>query len=196
MNVRACLLPILVVFFCSCDQKKEVVITETRAVTTKDIAPRLNATSDQRFRDAKPSPIEGIAPEGWLVQPSTQFRILNYRFGESGEGEVSVSLSTGGVEENTNRWLGQFSIEPLSDEAFQKLERVTVVGYEGVWVEAEGTYIGMGAEPKPDYGLAGVVAGINGRILTVKMTGPKAEVRDAHAGLRKFIESLTLQGEL
>jgi hypothetical protein len=59
----------------------EVTVTETRALTSKDVAPKLFATSDQRFRDAKPSPVKAETPEGWLAMPATQMRLLNYRFG-------------------------------------------------------------------------------------------------------------------
>jgi len=90
-----CLLAALAVFS-SCEEKKEVVVTETRPLTTRDKTPKLHATSDERFRDAKPSPVKaGGIPEGWLALPASQFRLLNYRFGESGLGEVWVSISSG-----------------------------------------------------------------------------------------------------
>ncbi len=196
MKIHAYFLPLLGLIACSCDERKEVVITETREITTRDVEPKLFANSDQRFRDAKPSPIKGEAPGNWLPQPSTQFRLLNYQLGASGETEVWVSLSAGGVLENVNRWLNQFSLKPMTDEQLADQETVKILGKEGVWVVAEGDYVGMGAGVKPGYGLAGTVADVNGRILTVKMVGPKEEVEAAHADLRIFIESLSLQGEL
>jgi hypothetical protein len=173
----------VVALLSSCEEKGDVVeVTETRAATTRDASPKLDATSDERFRNAKPSPVKGDAPEGWLKMPSTQFRLLNYRFGESGMGEVWVSLAAGSVLENVNRWLQQVGAEPIDEAALEKLRKVPIAGTTGTWVEADGEYaagMGMGGPPKSGYGLAGVIALIDGRILTVKMVGPKAEVEAA-----------------
>ncbi|BCU78876.1 hypothetical protein [Luteolibacter sp. LG18] len=175
----------------------EVTVTETRAETSNDTTPKLFATSDERFRDKRTSPVTGTTPQGWLQLPSTQFRLLNYRFGESGLGEVSVGISTGSVLDNVNRWLGQFNAPKLTAETLDERRRVAIVDTAGVWVEADGTYSGgmAGAESRPGFALAGVVADVNGRILTVKMTGPKDEVTEAKAALEAFCKSLALAGE-
>lgn len=187
-----CLLASLAVFS-SCREKSEVVVTETRPLTTKDISPKLSASSDERFRDAKPSPVKGVTPEGWLALPASQFRLLNYRFGESGMGEVWVSLSAGSVLENVNRWLAQFGAPPIDQAGLEKLRSVPIAGGSGTWVEAEGEYAsGMGAPPKPGFALAGVVASMRGEILTVKMVGPKAEVEAARPVLENFAKGLQL----
>lgn len=181
------------VVFCSCGKKSEVVVAETRAATSKDRTPKLEATSDERFRDAKPSPVKAETPEGWLALPSTQMRLLNYRFGESGLGEVWVSISAGGVLDNVNRWLKQFDRAALDDAGLAGLRSVPIAGTTGTWVEAEGVYnSGMGAEPKPGSALAGVVALIDGRIVTVKMVGPASEVAAAKPALEKFSASLKM----
>lgn len=184
-----------ILFFTSCEKEKErVLIEETRRSTTKDYEAKLFATSDQRFRDAKPSPLQGNPPENWLVLPSTQMRILNYRFGDSGMGEVYVSISSGGVKDNADRWLKQFGKDVMSAEDFEAMEKVSVAGGEGVWVEAEGTFDAgaMGSGPKSGYGLAGVVVNVGGKILTVKMLGPKAEVDEEENKLRKYVGTLKI----
>lgn len=170
-----------------------MVVTETRALTTKDVGAKLFATSDERFRDAKPSPVKGETPDGWLALPASQFRLLNYRFGETGMGEVWVSIASGSVPDNVNRWLNQFGAEPLDPAAIAKLKTVSIAGAAGTWVEAEGEYAsGMGAAAKPGFALAGVIASIDGRIVTVKMVGPKAEVDAAKPVLETFARSLKL----
>ncbi len=170
-----------------------MVVTETRAVTTRDAAPKLFASSDERFRDAKPSPVKGETPEGWLALPASQFRLLNYRFGETGMGEVWVTIASGSVPDNVNRWLNQFGAAPLDAAAIGNLKTVTIAGAAGTWVEAEGEYAsGMGAAAKPGFALAGVIASINGRIVTVKMVGPKTEVEAAKPVLESFAKGLKL----
>ena len=180
---------------CTACGKKEsrVTIEETRGVTGKDRAPKLFATSGERFRDAKPSPVKGDAPPSWLALPAAQFRELNYRFGESGLGEVYVSLSGGSVLENVNRWEKQFGRDSITEAEFAKMEKTAIAGTEGVWVEAEGNYAaGMGQEARPGYGLAGVIAQVGGRILTLKMVGPVADVAKEKALLKEFAASLEL----
>ena len=193
MKPRAACLLASVVMFSGCKEKKEITVTETRTATTRDVAPKLFATSDERFRDAKPSPVKGDTPTGWLVLPASQFRLLNYRFGESGMGEVWVSLAQGSVLDNVNRWLKQFGAEPVDAAALEKLPAMTIAGSTGKWVTAAGDYAGgMGAPPKPGFALAGVVASVGGQILTLKMVGPKAEVEAAKPVLESFAKSLRM----
>ena len=193
MKNRAVCIIACAVIFSGCKEKQEITVTESRAATTRDNAPKLFATNDERFRDAKPSPVKGDAPKDWLALPSSQFRLLNYRFGESGMGEVWVSVSGGSVLDNVNRWLGQFAAAPLDAAGLAKLPSVSLAGAEGKLVTAAGDYAsGMGAPPKPGFGLAGVVAAVNGQILTVKMVGPKTEVETAKPALESYIRSLRM----
>lgn len=177
----------------ACRRQAEVEVTETRVHTTRDQAVKLHATSDERFRNSKPAPVLGETPAGWLQRPGTQFRLLNYRFGESGLGEVWVSVSAGSVMENVNRWLLQFNAAPLDAASFAKLRQVPLAGGSGVWVVAEGEYApGMGAPPQSGYALAGVIARLGDDIVTVKMVGPRAEVLAEHEVLENFAKNLKL----
>jgi hypothetical protein len=177
-----------------CREKKPVVtVTEIRPLTTRDRSPKLAATSDERFRNAKPSPVQGDAPAGWTALPAEEFRLLNYRFGEGGAGEVWVSLSNGTVLANVNRWLKQFQAPDLDEAGLAKLPQVKIAGTTGAWVTAEGDYEGgVSKPPATGYGLAGVVAAFNGQILTVKMVGPAAMVAAAKPQLEAFAASLRM----
>ena len=193
MKSRVACLIASAVMFSACEKQKEITVTETRAETGRDKSPKLSATSDERFRDAKPSPVKGDTPDGWLALPASQFRLLNYRFGDSGMGEVWVSLANGTVLDNTNRWLGQFGAEKLDTAGLEKLPAVTIAGTTGKWVEATGDYVGgMGADPKPGFALAGAITTVNGQILTLKMVGPKVEVESAKSVLESFAKSLRM----
>jgi hypothetical protein len=168
-------------------------VEETRPLTTKDREPKLFATSDERFRNAQPSPVKGKPPENWLVLPPAQFRELNYRFGKSGMGEVYVTLASGSVANNFNRWRGQFGLKPLTPDEFDATQKTPIAGTEGVWVEASGEYnSGMGSSAKPGYALAGVIAQVDGRILTLKMVGPEAEIEAEKSALKAFAASLEM----
>jgi len=193
MKAHIALVLVLLPLIGSCGRNDELEVTETRSITTRDTTPKLFASSDERFRDAKPSPVRADTPDGWLQRPSTQFRLLNYGFGESGLGEVWVTITGGSVMENANRWLAQFGAELLDREGFEALRQVPVAGGSGVWVEAEGEYApGMGTPPRPGFGLAGVVASLRGDIVTVKMVGPRAEVLAEREVLENFANNLKL----
>lgn len=168
-------------------------VEETRPLTTKDRDTKRFATSDERFRNAQPAPVKGSPPENWIVLPPAQFRELNYRFGDSGSGEAYVSLAAGSVADNVNRWRRQFGLEPLTPPEMDATQRTPIAGTEGLWVEAAGEYAsGMGATPKPGYGLAGVIAQVGDRILTVKMVGLVAEVEAEKSALKAFAASLEM----
>ncbi|MEI7910830.1 MAG: hypothetical protein WCK77_14425 [Verrucomicrobiota bacterium] len=189
-RIATCLALGLVVV-AGCHEKNDVTVSETRAVSSRDGAFKLFATSDERFGNARPSPVRADTPAAWSVLPGNEFRLLNYRFGPAGSGEVWVSTATGSLADNVNRWLHQFGAPPLDAAGLQALRRVPILGGSGIWVQAEGTYAGgMGAEPKPGYGLAGVVTEIQGQILTVKMVAPAADLSTAIPALEAFVTSL------
>ena len=162
-------------------------------MTTKDEGAKLFATSDERFRVTKASPVKADTPAGWLVQPASQFRLLNYRFGETGMGEVWVSMSQGTILDNANRWLKQFGKSSMGQSGLSELPTVSLAGSPGVWITADGDYAGgMGAAEKPGFALAGVIASVKGQIITVKMVGPKVEVETAKPTLETYIKTLKL----
>lgn len=187
-----------------CEKKPKVheavTISETRRLTTADAKPKLFATSDERFQQTvseAPSnqgdlgKLVAETPTGWTTAPASQFRLLNYRFGESGKGEAWVSLSMGSILDNTNRWLKQFGKPALDQAGLEALKHADAAGGHGVWVEAEGHYeSGMGAAGQEDSALAGVVVSVKGQILTVKMVGPKDEVTKAKPALERLISTL------
>jgi hypothetical protein len=176
----------------SCGHEDEVVVTETRRVTLRDVTPKLNASADERFRNTRPSPVTAPTPEGWLPVPSTEFRLLNYRFGDQGTGEVWVSVAGGGLLENINRWLGQFALEPIDSATLSQWGRVAVGSdKQGVWVEAKGNYSpGMGQPPRSDQALAGILVDADGGLLTIKMVGPIADVEAQKDALKSFAASI------
>lgn len=187
------ILPVLALLVCSCDRPAEVVVTETRRATLLDSKPKQFATSNERFGQAGASPVRGRAPEAWRELPGDQFRMLNYRF--EGGGEVWVSLAGGTVLDNVNRWLGQFGKEPITTAALQDLRKVPIAGREGRWVEASGsTVVRQTGETRDGQAMAGIITEIDGRVLTVKMVGPKDGVEAQKAALEAFAASLEWPG--
>ena len=178
-------------FITSCDQADTVEITETRPVTTRDGVPKLFADQDTRFRDAKPDPFISELPAGWVKVPSTQFRDMNYKFGQSGKGEVYLSIAGGGPIENANRWMRQFGKPDLTQDQAAALEQTTMLGNPAYVVETEGRFGGgMGKQPQDDFALIGVIGAHDGRLITVKMLGPEAEVKAEKEKVLSWVSSL------
>ena len=203
-GISACL--VVALLLPACRKPKEVTVDESRTLTMRDESLKLDATSKERFETpaapaapntppAGPSPLmAGMVPDDWKELPGNQFRLLNYSFGTGGE--VAVGISVGGMADNVNRWLRQFDKAPLSEAAIAKLEQGTVLGIPGLWVEAEGDYMpGMGQPARPGHALYGIVAEKNGRIFTVKMTGPAAEVAGQKEKLKAFVAALAERGQ-
>jgi len=179
------------VFLVSCKREEEIDVSQTRRLTTKDGNLKIDATSDERFRNAKPAPFKGDLPDGWLKLPPTQFRLMNYRFGESGLGEVYLSISGGSVLDNANRWVKQFAAESLTLEGLKDLPKLGMLNATAHELELQGTYAsGMGQAPKAGYALYGALASIQGRLYTVKMIGPEKEVAVGKADAKRWIKSL------
>lgn len=163
-------LPLLV----SCRKSDNVVVTEKRVLTVAD--------------EANDSLIAVMPPE-WRQLPGTNFRILNYRFGQ--DGEVFVGRSRGGVLPNANRWLGQFGKPAIT--GLDDLPKVKILGREGVLVIASGDFGGaMGRPARKNAGLAGVIVAVGDQLLTVKMMGDAEAVAAEQERLIQFCGSLRI----
>ena len=140
------------------------------------------------------SPLSWDAPEGWAVEPPrNMFREVTFR---SGGVEMYASLARGGVAGNVNRWAGQLGLDPLDDGELAALERVETRGAgEAVVFEGVGSLQAMGS-PVPVPGqrmLAAVAVPGGGRIVTLKMTGPDADVAARKDVFLSVLRSLALE---
>ncbi len=174
-----------------CSKKPaEVEIDQTRETTKKDEQVRLLASSWQRFRPGERHFVYEV-PEGWMLRKSTSMRKVNLSVGTSFEGEVYVSETQGSLEENVNRWRGQFGLAPISAEEVSQLPRVLALGAELAMVEASGAYAaGMGRPPRKNYALAGVIGSTGSGVITIKMVGPEAVVKEERDRFLSFCRSL------
>lgn len=140
---------------------------------------------------AAPALEPGIAwqvPARWQEQAERPMRVATYTVpkasGDPEDGECAVFYfgpnQGGGVEDNIDRWIGQFE-----DPGTPARSKQTVNGLEVSRVSVDGTFLapsGMTMEPtaqKKDYRLLGaIVSGPNGFVF-FKFTGPKKTVEQA-----------------
>lgn len=181
----------------ACKEKStEVVVSETRELTTEDTAPKLMATSQERFRPSSGGAATSTSyaftlPEGWQERPATDMRQLNFVAGGEGKVQIYLSETRGDLAANVGRWMRQFGQEAPSAEALAQLPRMELLGGEAAVVQASGTYApGMGRPESPDYHLMGVIAVKDGGVVTIKMVGPSASVEGELQRLYDFCGSL------
>lgn len=170
-----CISMLAVALCASCRKAEKIVVNERR---------------DLVVADQGNHSLLAVMPPEWRQVPSTEFRMLNYRFGESGE--VFVGRSRGGLLPNINRWLGQFGKPAIESE--EGLPKVAMLGQMGVLVSASGDFAGgMGRAARKDAGLAGIIVAIGEQLITVKMMGSASDVAAEQERLIKFCEGLRIE---
>ncbi|MDQ8189955.1 hypothetical protein [Roseibacillus persicicus] len=211
MKARA-FLPVLLfgLVTVSCRKPDEVEISETRVLTTLDEEPAVNATSSEQF--LPPEVLSQIQASGqsldgseaaagssawiyllpaadWKEADKAPMREVNLTFGDGEQaGEVYLSVSGGGLQPNVDRWYRQFGADT---QPIAELGRLEFLGKQGYLVEATGRYEpGMGRPGKDGQALLGAIVEDQGRLVTVKMIGPEADVQARREQFVKFVASL------
>lgn len=151
---------------------KPIEVRETRPLTEAD--------SEASF--------VAVMPSAWRQVASVQFRDFNCKFGK--DGEVYVSLGSGEVKENAERWLRQLG-EESPNVALDKLERVEIFGESGYLVEAQGKFAGMQGVTMDGAALLGALVQTRGALVTVKMVGKADEVKAQRENFLKFCNQLS-----
>ncbi len=154
------------------------------------------------------------APEGWLrKKPAT--KIVDHEFqvpaseGDERSGRVTVTGAGGSVEDNIDRWIGQFSQpDGSSTKDKTKREKLKVAGQEVTLIDVAGTspakppFAGGGAERENYRMLAAIVITRqvekkDGKQVEkktgnyfIKFVGPNQTVEDHAEGFKTMIEGL------
>lgn len=191
----------------SCNRLKEIEpITETRELSQYARKPSVDIPSATRFYDqeamkeedpaaGQQHPLVWETPEGWTEQPSTQMRLIDFRFGLQEEGECYLSAlpgPAGGLAANINRWRSQMGAGPLTEEEISALPKKDLLGGAAYFVTVEGDFQGMGdaASAKPGYRLLGLIHQAPELTLFIKMTGPSELVEQNIAKFETFCQTV------
>lgn len=173
-------------------------IEVVRTVAAPDVD--LDASGAKRFGYEAPPPLFLFdLPENWREIEPAPLRDLNFTIpgvGAAGDAECYASLlQGGGTLDNVNRWRGQMSLDPYSDDELAALPVVDVVGRRSVLVDIEGTFQSMSGEAQDEYRLLGVYAAFPAFGFSVKMIGPRETVTAERDAFVRFVESLLLNPE-
>jgi len=194
----------------SCGSGNEVVITDTRTLSEDEREPRLDATSEERFRlaltmagfgpQAPPKRRAGQPQLAWDTPPSWEavegnpMRQVDLRFGKQGQGECYVMRAGGSLADNVNRWRRQMGLPSIPDEEIAELPRRKLFGMDAYLVMLDGDYAGVGAsESQKGYRMMGVILPFADVSLFVKMIGPKSQVLRNEDEFHAFCDSLRIE---
>jgi hypothetical protein len=133
-------------------------------------------------------------PAGWRALPATPMRAATFVVESAPEIDCSLTIlpaGGGGLAANLNRWRRQMSLADLTPAELRAVPKLEVAGQEALWLESEGTYVGMGNE-KPQEGakLLGVAFEHAGSAVFVKMVGPAPAVQRERGRFEALCRSL------
>jgi hypothetical protein len=158
--------------------------------------------------DAKLAMAEGKVtaekPEQWeVVQP--KMRMIQFEFAAPKDAaaddaaRITIMQASGSIEDNINRWIGQFEGATKDDAKVEKKEVeggvIHTVDLKGTFVQTMGGPFAPGPSKKlEDHRLLGAIIETkdHGKIF-VKMTGPAKTVEDLSKGMHGFLESVEIK---
>lgn len=196
-HIRLLLLAFAPLFLVACGQDESELSPQLKVVGAPRDTYVVGATSAQRFPGygTKNRRIRFIPGSSWAKLRSSQFRTLNFAFGPDNIGECYLSEISGFLDgglENINRWRGQMGLDEMSEAALGQLPRKPFAGGESVYVKLDGTFTGMGDEPKDGYRMLAMVYMSDCEAYSVKMVGPAFLLDREESEFLAFCETLEI----
>ena len=188
-----------------------IEIVDTRIATHSPPLPSRPASARERFNMQGPSfdqgdsdaanaslPFKWDTPPGWQEIAPVSMRMINFRIGESANVDCYVTVlpgQGGGMAENINRWRGQMSLPPLSEQEILQMPQKKLLGRNATYILCDGAFKGMGQESANEgYTLAGMLLHHVGLSIFVKLIGPSDLVKPELDHFDSFCSSLRLIG--
>jgi hypothetical protein len=148
--------------------------------------------------------IEVIFPENWQRKPPEN-RIVEFEFavpaseGDKDPGRVTVMGAAGSIDDNIERWIGQFTqpdgadthkVAKIKDAKVSGLD-VHVVDISGTFKDSRGPFSRIPAVERPKYRmLATIISSNNKGNYFIKFTGGQQTVADNEKAFQKMIDSI------
>jgi hypothetical protein len=138
-------------------------------------------------------------PPEWTKQPPSGMRVAQYKVpraaGDTDDGECTVVFlgKNSTVDENVDRWVGQFDQGKLESRTASE-----VAGMKVTTVEVSGGYRAMARQgerepapaPKPGWYMLGAVVEAPSSYAFFKLTGPAATVKSAREPFKNMIATI------
>ena len=137
-------------------------------------------------------------PKSWIPKPHSEFLQAEFAIpraeGDQADGRLTVSHAGGTVEDNINRWKGQFS-KKLDKENQETIDaggtKLTLVDFSGTFDDSRGMMMGPTVS-RPDYRMLGAIFQLPGEegLHFVKCSGPKKTIAARADEIKGFLRSL------
>jgi len=133
-----------------------------------------------------------VLPDGWKEKPLTQMRVASFEVSGKGKtADVSViplGGMSGGDLANVNRWRGQVSLPPITDDDLAKLtESVAITGKPSGLYDIAGTSPGSGNSER----ILGAILHDENTVWYFKMAGDPDLVESQKTNFIAFLQSVT-----
>jgi hypothetical protein len=135
-----------------------------------------------------------MVPADWKEQPpKSQYVLGEFSIpGDGGAARLTVASANGTIQENVDRWRGQF--QPGPDDPEPRESEVTLDGKKGTLVELAGTYADMmSGTPNRGWRMLGVAVPIGPTNVFFKLTGPAKTIGPRRDEFLKFVESARME---
>lgn len=143
------------------------------------------------------SPLVWSVPSGWEELEPTQMRMVNFKVGEEGECYLTIlGGDGGGVLGNVNRWREQLGLSEIGESDVAALSTLKVLGRDAYLLDLQGTYTGMGLDPREGWALRGAITTSSQFTLFVKFIGPQALVEREGGAFESFCSSLAFSAAI
>ena len=154
--------------------------------------------ADEDKQTMKLGPVTIVAPKDWTYKkPAISFIAYEYTVPASkddkADGRFTVSSAGGSVEQNIERWYGQFSQDDGGDTKKRaKTEKKTISGRPVHFVDVRGTYKDLrpGTSPQKNYRLLAAIVETDDGNLFLKLVGPERTIADHEKAFRKMDEEM------
>ena len=144
-------------------------------------------------------------PAGWLIEtPSSSMRTAQYRLpSAAGDGSLAVFRfgpgRGGGVEDNMERWLGQFQQpDGRNSRDVARFWTEEVDGISAHLVDVSGTFSvgamsGGDGEPQANYTMLGAILEAPNSLFVFKLTGPEDSIGEWRDSFSSYIQSIRVE---
>ena len=162
-------------------------------------APAVESAATPEGGAVEMAAIRLTAPDTWVrQQPRSQFITAEFSLpraeGDASDGRLTISVAGGSIDDNLERWRGQFEGERAREVA----EDLPIAGVTVKLLDCSGTYIDQPGPfapgvPRAGYRMIGAVIPVGQQLHFVKAYGPEKTMAQYEPSFRAFLQSLEVK---
>lgn len=178
----------------------EGIDTFVRSVQWRDSNPESAKATPENGSVVHLAPLTFTAPPTWRrTQPRSSFVQAEFALPQAGkdtaDARLTVSVVSGTVKDNVDRWRGQF----VGAIDSPKEEGIEIGGLKATFVDFTGTFAdqaGMMAPAvnRPDYRMIAAIIPIHDKLYVIKAVGPQLTIAAHVEAIDAFLQSLRENG--